>query len=88
MLHLKKWSRALLALTLVSSAAAAQARDMVSVARSEINMRTGAGTQTAALWTLNRGYPLEVTGRQNQWFKVQRAGGLKGWIARRLLWGW
>jgi SH3-like domain-containing protein len=150
MLNLKKWSRALLALTLVASAAAGQASEMVSVAKAQINMRAGAGTQTAALWTITRGYPLEVTGRQGQWLKVrdfendagwvyrplvgktphmvvksrvanmrsapgprsrilakadhgevlrtlehrkdwvrvQREGGLKGWIARRLLWGW
>lgn len=150
MLNLKKWSRALLALTLLASAAALQAREMVSVARAQINMRAGAGTQHDTLWTLARGYPLEVTGRQGQWLKVrdfendagwvyrplvgkaphvvvrsrvanvrsapgtrsrilgkadhgevlrtlehrndwvrvQREGGLKGWIARRLLWGW
>jgi SH3-like domain-containing protein len=150
MLNLKKWSRALLALTLVASTAALQAREMVSVAKAEINMRAGAGTQHEALWALSRGYPLEVTGRQgkwlkvrdfendsgwvyrplvgntphvvvksrvanvrsapntrsrilgkadhgevlrtlehrNDWVRVQREGGLKGWIARRLLWGW
>lgn len=146
----KKWPQCLLVLSLLASAAALQAREMVSVARAEINMRSGAGTQTAALWTLARGYPLEVTGRQGKWLKVrdfesdtgwvyrplvgktphvvvksrvanlrsapgtrsrilgkadhgevlrtlehrsdwvrvQREGGLKGWIARRLLWGW
>jgi SH3-like domain-containing protein len=150
MLNLKKWARGLMAFALLSSAAALQAREMVSVARAEINMRAGAGTQHATLWTLARGYPLEVTGRQgkwlkvrdfendagwvyrplvgksphmvvksrvanmrsapsprgrilgktdqgevlrtlehrNDWVKVQREGGLKGWIARRLLWGW
>ncbi|MDP2680464.1 MAG: SH3 domain-containing protein [Rhodoferax sp.] len=150
MLNLKKWSRGLLAITLAASAAALQAREMVSVAKAQINMRAGAGTQHATLWTLTRGYPLEVTGRQGQWYKVrdfendvgwvyrplvgktphvvvksrvanvrsapgtrsrilgkadhgevlrtlehrndwvrvQREGGLKGWIARRLLWGW
>lgn len=150
MLNLKKWGRGLVALTLVASTAALQAREMVSVAKAEINMRAGAGTQTAALWTLARGYPLEVTGRRGQWLKVrdfendtgwvyrplvgktphvvvksrvanlrsapgtrgrilgkadhgdvlrtlehrndwvkvQREGGLQGWIARRLLWGW
>jgi SH3-like domain-containing protein len=150
MLNLKKWSRALLALTLVASTAALQAREMVSVAKAEINMRAGAGTQHEALWALSRGYPLEVTGgrgkwlklrdfendsgwvyrplvgntphvvvksrvanvrsapntrsrilgkadhgevlrtleHRNDWVRVQREGGLQGWIARRLLWGW
>lgn len=150
MLYLKTWVRRLVTLTLVASTAALQAREMVSVAKAEINMRAGAGTQHDALWTLPQGYPLEVTGRQGKWFKVrdfendtgwvyrplvdktphvvvkarvanvrstpstgsrilgkanhgevlrtlehrndwvrvQREGGLKGWIARRLLWGW
>lgn len=150
MLNLKNWSRALLALAFVASSATGQAREMVSVAKAQINMRAGADTHHATLWTLTRGYPLEVTGRQGQWLKVrdfendagwvyrplvgktphmvvtsrvanlrsapgtrsrilgkadhgevlrtlehrkdwvrvQREGGLKGWIARRLLWGW
>ena len=127
-----------------------QAREMVSVDRAEINMRAGASTGHAALWTVIRGYPLVVTGRKgrwlkvrdfendtgwvyrpfvgnkphhvvrarvanirsapsassrivgraergevlrtlerrNSWVKVQQEGGLKGWVARRLVWGW
>lgn len=149
-MNLKKWFRGLLAVSFLASTAALQAREMVSVARPEINMRAGAGTQHATLWALSQGYPLEVTGRQgkwlkvrdfendagwvyrplvskkphvivksrlanvrsapstrsrilgkteygdvlrtlerrNDWIKVQHADGLKGWIARRLLWGW
>jgi len=149
-LDFKKWARCLVAFSLVASTAALQAREMVSVAKAEINMRAGAGTQHPTLWKLTRGYPLEVTSRQGQWLKVrdfendtgwvyrplvgktphvvvksrvanvrsdpstrsrilgkadngevlrtlehrndwvkvQREGGLKGWIARRLLWGW
>ena len=131
-------------------APALQARDMVSVAKSEINMRTGASTQHSVVWALSQGYPLEVIARKgkwlkvrdfekdsgwvyrpmvnktphvivqssvanvrsapstrgrilgkapygevlrtlehrNDWVKVQRDGGLKGWISRRLVWGW
>jgi len=85
MLNLKKWSRALLALTLVASTAALQAREMVSVARAEINMRAGTGTHTAALWTLAQGYPLEVTGRQGQWLKVRDFENDTGWVYRPLV---
>lgn len=85
MLNLKKWARGLVALTLVASAEALQAREMVSVARAEINMRAGAGTQTAALWTLTRGYPLEVTGRQGKWLKVRDFENDAGWVYRPLV---
>ena len=120
-----------LALCLVATTGA-QAREMVSVQRAEVNLRAGAGTQHEARWVLSRGYPLEVTGRKGQWLhvrdfendtgwifrplvgkqanhvvkgnvvicaaaralaraswvKVQQAGGPRGWVARRLLWGW
>ncbi|MBE0475382.1 SH3 domain-containing protein, partial [Rhodoferax sp.] len=85
MLNLKKWSRALLALTLVASTAALQAREMVSVAKAEINMRAGAGTQHEALWTLTLGYPLEVTGRQGEWLKVRDFENDTGWVYRPLV---
>jgi SH3-like domain-containing protein len=123
---------------------------MVSISRDVVNMRTGAGTQHPASWTLGRGYPLKVIGSAGSWLKVidfendrgwvhqpltdrtphsivkvkianmrsepstssriiaklaygdvlktlkhsggwvklQREGGLRGWVARKLLWGW
>lgn len=85
MLNLKKWLRGLVALTLVASTAALQAREMVSVARAQINMRAGAGTQHDTLWTLTRGYPLEVTGRQGQWLKVRDFENDAGWVYRPLV---
>lgn len=85
MLNLKKWLRGLVALTLVASTAALQAREMVSVARAQINMRAGAGTQHNTLWTLTRGYPLEVTGRQGQWLKVRDFENDAGWVYRPLV---
>ena len=72
---------ALFATLLLSlGAVTAQAREMVSVDRPEINMRAGAGTKHDALWALNRGYPLEVTGRRGQWLQVRDFENDKGWV--------
>jgi SH3-like domain-containing protein len=141
------WGAVLVCLGLANLA---QAKEMVSVNREKINMREGASTNHPVIWTLTRGYPLEVTGRKGRWLKVrdferdvgwvyrpmlgktphvivkgtvvnirsgpgtgsaildkagygevmrtlahrkdwvkvQRDGGLKGWIARKLVWGW
>ncbi len=62
----------------------AQGREMVSVARPEINMRAGAGTQHEALWSLTRGYPLEVVGRRGSWYKVRDFERDQGWVYRSL----
>ncbi len=85
MSSLKTWTRALVALTLVASTAALQAREMVSVSRPEINMRAGAGTQHEAQWSIVRGYPLEVTGRQGKWLKVRDFENDTGWVYRPLV---
>jgi SH3-like domain-containing protein len=85
MLNLKQWTRALVAVTLLASTAALQAREMVSVARAQINMRAGAGTQHSTLWTLARGYPLEVTRHQGQWLKVRDFEQDSGWVYRPLV---
>lgn len=148
--YFKKWSFGFIAVMLLSTAVGLHAREMVSVAKPEINMRTGAGTHYPTLWRLDHGYPLEVIRtqgnwlkvrdfekdvgwvyrplvsnaayvivksgsanvrraptlnarilgkaeygevmrkleRRNNWVKVQRKGGTKGWVARNLLWGW
>jgi SH3-like domain-containing protein len=64
---------------------AAQAREMVSVDRPVVSMREGAGTQHDALWTLNRGYPLEVTARKGAWLKVRDFENDTGWVYRPLV---
>ncbi|MDP2771057.1 MAG: SH3 domain-containing protein [Giesbergeria sp.] len=63
----------------------AQAREMVSVQRAEVNLRAGAGTQHEARWVLSRGYPLEVTGRKGQWLHVRDFENDTGWIFRPLV---
>jgi uncharacterized protein YgiM (DUF1202 family) len=69
-----------LLLLLVLFLPAAQARQMVSVDRPEINMRSGAGTDHQALWVLDRGYPLLVTGKQGKWLKVRDFENDEGWV--------
>ena len=142
--------RTVAALMLAASASTVLAIELVSVVRDDINMRAGPGTSHEALWSLPRGYPLQVIGRRGNWLQVRdfeqdlgwvyrpltgkaphfvvksttatirsgpgtrhrrigsaergevlktlarrgdwvqvrQQGGLKGWVARRLLWGW
>lgn len=58
---------------------------MVSVAKEEVNLRAGAGTQHDALWVLAKGYPLQVTARKGQWLKVRDFENDTGWIFRPLV---
>ena len=62
----------------------ALARQMVSVDRPEINMRDGPGTNHTALWSLIRGYPLEVLGRKGNWYRVRDFERDTGWVYRPL----
>ena len=62
----------------------AQGREMVSIARENVNMRAAAGTRSEALWSLSRGYPLEVVGRRGNWLRVSDFERDKGWVLRSL----
>lgn len=66
------------------TAGAVQAREMVSIAGAEVNMRSGPGTRHEAVWALARGYPLAVTGRQGKWLKVKDFENDQGWVYRSL----
>lgn len=70
----------LVAPPLLSVSGVAQAREMVSVTRPGINMRDGPGTRHKALWSLARGYPLEVIGRRGGWYRVRDFERDIGWI--------
>ncbi|MFN7123454.1 MAG: SH3 domain-containing protein [Hydrogenophaga sp.] len=81
-------TRTLLIATSLSFAAlfstAAHAQRMVSVQGSTLNMREGPGTNTAVLWELKRGYPLQITERKGSWLRVRDFEGDTGWVARSL----
>ena len=74
-----------LVLLLLSVMSAAHAREMVSVARPEINLRTGPGTRYTANWALSSGYPLEVLSRKGGWLQVRDFENDRGWVLGRLV---
>lgn len=74
----------LLAGTLAVDMPQASAQQMVSVAREEVNLRSGPGTRYSAEWVLSRGFPLKVVGRRGDWLQVLDFENDKGWILRAL----
>jgi len=75
----------LLAVFMLAVPAPAHPREMVSIARSAANMRAGPGTGHEVLWTLGRGYPLEVTGRRGAWVAVRDFESDTGWVNQSLV---
>jgi uncharacterized protein YgiM (DUF1202 family) len=85
MIDTRRLSAFLLALLLLVSSIvpmAAHAREMVSAARKEINMRTGPGPRHEIAWAVSRGYPLEVLGRKGRWLRVRDFENDRGWVLR------
>ena len=59
------------------------------VVKAEVaNLRSGPSTRTRVIARLERGEVLRTLERQPRWVKVRQQDGTKGWVARRLLWGW
>lgn len=81
----RPFSRGFIALSLsLAALAAAQAQTMVSISGSTVNMREAPTLDSAVLWELQRGYPLEVTGRRGSWLAVKDFEGDTGWVARSM----
>lgn len=73
-----------LALLMLLVMQAVQAREMVSIVRPDVNLRSGPGTRHEVVWILGRGYPLEVLARKGQWLQVRDFEGDEGWVHRSL----
>lgn len=61
------------------------AREMVSVNRPLLNMRSGPGTDKPVLWALAQGFPLQVLQRKGAWLKVVDFEGDLGWVYKPLV---
>lgn len=85
MSRLKSLPGLLAALSLVVFTAGVHAKEMVSVERAEVNMRSGSSTRHPILWALSKGYPLEVTRRQGSWLQVRDFENDSGWVYRPMV---
>lgn len=52
------------------------------------NVRSAPSTSSRILGKAERGEVLRTVEHRNQWVRVQRESGVKGWISRGLVWGW
>lgn len=52
------------------------------------NVRSAPSTSSRILGKAERGEVLRTMEHRNQWVRVQRESGVKGWISRGLVWGW
>ncbi|EAR49805.1 hypothetical protein OG2516_08623 [Oceanicola granulosus HTCC2516] len=88
---LGQWSSApnvLDALTVATSAPQAEARNVVAVAGSRVNMRTGPGTEHSVVVTLPRGTEATVLETRDGWVHLDvTSTGQSGWMAAYLVEG-
>ena len=52
------------------------------------NLRSAPGTQSRIVGKVEHGDVLRTVEHRNNWVRVQRDSGVKGWISRGLVWGW
>lgn len=52
------------------------------------NLRAGPGQQHKTVGKLQQHEVVRTLGQSGGWARVQRDGGQKGWVAKRLTWGW
>jgi SH3-like domain-containing protein len=52
------------------------------------NVRSSPSPRSRIVGKVTRGEVLQTLERRAQWVKVDQEGGLRGWVASRLLWGW
>lgn len=75
----------LVALLIMSSAAAGLAAEYVSVKKDGVNIRSGPNTKSKVIWQVFSSFPLEVLKREGKWAYVVDFEGDKGWIYETLI---
>jgi len=52
------------------------------------NLRAGPGKRHRVIGKLDQHEVVRTVGNQGEWAHVKRDGGQRGWVAKRLTWGW
>ncbi len=79
--RLPRTATIMLALVFVCLATSiAIAADFISIGRDTVNIREKPTTDSARLWELSRGYPLQVEQREGEWLKVRDYEETLGWV--------
>jgi SH3-like domain-containing protein len=52
------------------------------------NLRAGPGPRHRVIGKLEQHEVVRTVGSQGEWAHVKRDGGQRGWVAKRLTWGW
>ncbi|TWI74127.1 SH3-like domain-containing protein [Desulfobotulus alkaliphilus] len=58
----------------------------VVVKNPRANVRSGPGTNHSIVFTVEKGVPFRVLGRQGDWIQIRHADGDEGWIHGNLVW--
>lgn len=72
------------ALLFILFTATAVRAEMASVARQQVNLRSGPGTRYEVLWELGTGFPMKVIDHRGKWLHVRDFENDTGWIYKRL----
>lgn len=66
-------------------AVAASAAEYASISKNGATVRSGPAAKDEALWTMSKGYPVQVIARKGKFVQIMDFEGDKGWIAAELL---
>lgn len=61
---------------------------MVVKSGGPVNLRSGPGTDTKVVGSVNRGDVLRTLDQRQGWARVETQAGVTGWVLRSLLWGY
>jgi SH3-like domain-containing protein len=75
----------IVALFILSHAAASLGAEYVSVKNDAVNIRSGPSTNDKVVWQVFESFPLEIIERDGKWLNVVDFEGDKGWIYESLV---